>query len=273
MARVIAIANQKGGVGKTTTAINLGAALASEGCKVLMVDMDPQGNATMGCGIYKDDIEDSVYDVLMGDATAEGVCEFAEQADFHVLPANGDLTAAEIHLLELNNREYRLYKAIAKFKHQFDYVLIDCPPSLNMLSLNSLTAADGVLIPMQCEYYALEGLTALMGTVEQIRDSVNPRLELEGLLRTMFDGRNRLAVDVSEELITHFGDKVFNTVIPRNVRLAEAPSYGLPVMYHDLRSTGAQSYIALAKEMIERDAKRFEQPTATQNELTEQTHG
>lgn len=273
MARVIAIANQKGGVGKTTTAINLGAALASEGSKVLMIDMDPQGNATMGCGIYKDDIEDSIYDVLMGDATAEDVCEFAEQADFHVLPANGDLTAAEIHLLELNNREFRLYKAIAKFKHQFDYVLIDCPPSLNMLSLNSLTASDGVLIPMQCEYYALEGLSALMGTVEQIRETVNPRLELEGLLRTMFDGRNRLAVDVSEELMKHFGEKVFNTVIPRNVRLAEAPSYGLPVMYHDIRSTGAQSYIALAKEMIERDKLRFEQPAQTHTELTEQKHG
>lgn len=257
MARVIAIANQKGGVGKTTTAINLGAALAAEEQRVLLVDMDPQGNATMGCGIDKNDLDVSLYDLLLGETDAESICEFAEQADFHVLPSNGDLTAAEVHLLSLDDREYRLYKAIGKLKNRFDYVLIDCPPSLNMLSLNSLTAADSVLIPMQCEYYALEGLTALMGTVEQIRDSVNPRLELEGLVRTMYDGRNRLAVDVSAELESHFGEKVYNTVIPRNVRLAEAPSYGLPVMYHDIRSTGAQAYLALAKEMIDRDAERF----------------
>jgi len=257
MARVIAIANQKGGVGKTTTAINLCAALAAEGKKVLMVDMDPQGNATMGAGIDKQDLETSVYDVLMGDSSAADICEYAEQADIYVLPANGDLTAAEIHMLDLDDREYRLYKALAKIKKEYDYILIDCPPSLNMLSLNSLTAADSVLIPMQCEYYALEGLSALMGTVEQIQQSVNPRLELEGLLRTMFDGRNRLALDVSMELESHFGDSVYKTVIPRNIRLAEAPSYGLPVMYHDIRSSGAQAYLKLAKEVIARDDTKF----------------
>lgn len=256
MARVIAIANQKGGVGKTTTAINICASLGAAKQKVLLIDMDPQGNATMGSGVDKDDLEESVYDILLDDKTISEIAIDAEQAGFDVVPANGELTAAEVHLLEFDDREYRLSNAIKKVRDQYDFIFIDCPPSLNMLSLNSLAAADSVLIPMQCEYYALEGLSALMGTIQQIKDSVNPELEIEGLLRTMFDGRNRLAIDVSVELQEHFGEQVFTTPVPRNVRLAEAPSYGLPVMYHDIKSSGAQAYIALASEMISREKAR-----------------
>lgn len=256
MARVIAIANQKGGVGKTTTAINICASLGAANQRVLLIDMDPQGNATMGAGVDKNDIEESVYDILLDDNLISEMAINAEQAGFDVIPSNGELTAAEIHLLEFEDREYRLSKAIDKIKENYDFIFIDCPPSLNMLSLNSLAAADSVLIPMQCEYYALEGLSALIGTVEKIKETVNPNLEIEGLLRTMFDGRNRLALDVSEELEEHFGKQVFETVIPRNIRLAEAPSYGLPVMYHDINSRGAQAYIALANEMIDREEIR-----------------
>lgn len=256
MARVIAIANQKGGVGKTTTAINICASLGAAKQKVLLIDMDPQGNATMGAGVDKNDLEESIYDILIDGKDISEMVIDAEQAGFDVIPANSELTGAEVHLLNYDDREYRLAKAIAKVKDNYDFIFIDCPPSLNMLSLNSLAAADSVLIPMQCEYYALEGLTALMGTIEQIKESVNPNLEIEGLVRTMFDGRNRLAVDVSDELEAHFGDQVFNTIVPRNVRLAEAPSYGLPVMYHDIRSSGAQAYIALADEIISRELTR-----------------
>jgi len=256
VARVIAIANQKGGVGKTTTAINICASLGAADQNVLLIDMDPQGNATMGAGVDKDDLEESVYDVLIDNANIKEMVINAEQAGFYVIPANGELTAAEIHLLEIENRELQLSKAIDKIKEDYDFIFIDCPPSLNMLSLNSLVAADSVLIPMQCEYYALEGLSALIGTIQQIQESINPKLEIEGLLRTMFDGRNRLAIDVSDELEKHFGDKVFKTPIPRNVRLAEAPSYGLPVMYHDIKSTGAQAYIAVAQELIFNELKR-----------------
>jgi len=259
VARVIAIANQKGGVGKTTTAINICASLGAAKQKVLLIDMDPQGNATMGAGVDKNDLDESVYDILIDEQNISEMVIDAEQAGFDVIPSNSELTAAEIHLLDFDDREYRLGNAIQKIKDNYDFIFIDCPPSLNMLSLNGLAAADSVLIPMQCEYYALEGLTALMDTISQVKEVVNPKLEIEGLLRTMFDVRNRLAIDVSEELEGHFGDLVFETLVPRNVRLAEAPSYGLPVMYHDIRSTGAQAYIALADEMINREQARKQQ--------------
>ncbi len=256
MARVIAIANQKGGVGKTTTAINICASLGAANQRVLLIDMDPQGNATMGAGVDKNDLDESVYDILIDEQNISEMAIDAEQAGFDVIPSNSELTAAEIHLLDFDDREHRLGNAIKKIQDNYDFIFIDCPPSLNMLSLNSLAAADSVLIPMQCEYYALEGLTALMDTISQVKEAVNPELEIEGLLRTMLDVRNRLAIDVSEELEEHFGELVFETSVPRNVRLAEAPSYGLPVMYHDIRSTGAQAYIALADEMINREQAR-----------------
>ena len=255
MATVIAVTNQKGGVGKTTTAINLAASLAATKRRVLLVDMDPQGNATMGSGVDKHELELTVCDVLLGESTATAAIKRAEESGFDVLPANADLTAAEVKLISEIGRETRLRRALAELKGNYDYILVDCPPSLNMLTVNALTAADGVLIPMQCEYYALEGLSALMNTVSQIHDAVNPALEITGILRTMYDPRNNLAMEVSAQLIEHFGDKVYRTVIPRNVRLAEAPSFGLPALLHDKTSRGALSYLALAGEMIRRDDK------------------
>jgi chromosome partitioning protein len=254
MKRVIAIANQKGGVGKTTTAVNLAASLAATKRRVLLLDLDPQGNATMGSGVDKSQLERSSVDVLLGEVELASALLAINPGGFHLLPANQDLTAAEVRLLQMpEGREVKLREALSPVRASYDVILIDCPPALNMLTVNSLVAADSVLIPMQCEYYALEGLSALLGTVEQIREAVNPGLEIEGLLRTMFDPRNNLANEVSAQLITHFGDKVFRTIIPRNIRLAEAPSFGKPVLFHDKESRGALSYLALAGEMIRRE--------------------
>lgn len=255
MSKVIAIANQKGGVGKTTTAVNLAASLAATKRQVLLIDMDPQGNATMGAGIDKNNLVLGSYEVLMGEASVREALVETGRNGFMLLPGNRDLTAADVNLVNAPNREGRLRAALRDIVDEYDYILIDCPPSLNMLTINALVAADTVMIPMQCEYYALEGLSALMETIEQLRRSVNPGLEIDGLLRTMFDSRNNLANDVSAQLIMHFGEKVYRTVIPRNVRLAEAPSYGTPVLLHDSSSRGALSYLALAGEVLRRDEK------------------
>ena len=254
MQRVIAIANQKGGVGKTTTAVNLAASLAATKRRVLLMDLDPQGNATMGSGIDKGSLTYSACEVLLGECELAAALVPVEPSGFTLLPANQDLTAAEVRLLTLPiGREIKLRQALAPKRADFDIILIDCPPALNMLTVNALVAADSVLIPMQCEYYALEGLTALLSTVEQIRVAANPGLIVEGVLRTMFDPRNNLSNEVSNQLITHFGNQVFRTIIPRNIRLAEAPSFGKPALFHDKESRGALAYLALAGEMIRRE--------------------
>jgi chromosome partitioning protein len=253
MARTVAIANQKGGVGKTTTTVNLAASLAGAGARVLMIDLDPQGNATMGCGVDKHALERSATDVLTGDATVVEAVQRAERFGFDVLPANDDLTAADVALLRNasgHGAERVLARALTDVRSRYDFILIDCPPSLNMLTINALAAAGGVIIPMQCEYYALEGLSALINSIERIRQAVNPELRIQGILRTMFDPRNNLANDVSGQLALHFGDRLYNTAIPRNVRLAEAPSFGLPAMYYDAQSRGALAYRALADEVL-----------------------
>ena len=252
MGKIIAIANQKGGVGKTTTCINLAASLAATKRRVLLVDMDPQGNATMGSGINKSQLKLTTCDVLLDGCTIDEAIVHAEEAEFDILPTNGDLTAAEVSLIEFQHRESRLRSALQTVQDKYDYILIDCPPSLNMLTLNALVAAQSVMIPMQCEYYALEGLTALLETINQIQSSVNPELSVEGLLRTMFDPRNNLANDVSGQLLVHFPKKVYNTIIPRNVRLAEAPSHGTPILQYDRSSRGALAYLALAGEILRR---------------------
>lgn len=254
MGRIIAITNQKGGVGKTTTAVNLAASLATCDRRVLLIDIDPQGNATTGSGIDKSQLTNTTCEVLLGEAGAMDTIIQVESGGYAVMPANPDLTAAEVRLMQEIGRELKLRQALETVVGMYDYVLIDCPPSINMLTLNALTAAQGVLIPMQCEYYALEGLSSLLETVRQVRNSVNPGIEIEGLLRTMFDPRNRLANEVSAQLLKHFGDKVYETIIPRNVRLAEAPSFGVSVLIHDKRSSGAKAYMAMAREVIGREA-------------------
>jgi chromosome partitioning protein len=255
LARIIAIANQKGGVGKTTTCVNLAASLAAMQKRVLLVDLDPQGNASMGSGVNKYELERSIYDVLVGSAQVVDAIQPSAEGGFSVLPANGDVTAAEVELIHAEGRERRLRAALGIVQSNYDYILIDCPPSLNLLTLNGLVAADGVMIAMQCEYFALEGLSALLDTVEQVRSSVNVGLEVEGILRTMYDPRNSLTNAVSAQLHEHFGDKVYRTVIPRNVRLAEAPSHGVPAMYYDKYSRGSRAYMALAGEMIRRQER------------------
>ncbi len=256
MARIFAIANQKGGVGKTTTCVNLAASLAATKRRVLLVDLDPQGNATMGSGVDKHAVEKTVCDVLLGETDVASTVTRNEEVGLDVLPSNSDLTAAEVALMDIEHRERKLRDALQGVQQNYDYILIDCPPSLNMLTVNALTAADGVLIPMQCEYYALEGLSALIDTVEKLRATVNPKLQVEGLLRTMFDPRNNLANDVSKQLIAHFGERVYRTMVPRNVRLAEAPSYGMPVLLYDRASRGAVSYLALAGEILRRQEQQ-----------------
>lgn len=249
MARVISITNQKGGVGKTTTSINLAAALVKRGKRLLLIDMDPQGNASVGCGVDMAEVEITIYDLLLLESTAaESIIKTESGVD--VITANGDLAGAQVELLNEIGRELRLKKALASVQEDYDYIFIDCPPALNVLTINALVASDSVLIPMQCEYFALEGLSALISTIRKIRESLNPKLSIEGLLRTLFDGRNTLANEVSKQLQTHFGAKVYETVIPRNVRLAEAPSYGEPAISYDPASKGAKAYMKLADELL-----------------------
>jgi len=252
MTKILAVANQKGGVGKTTTTVNLAASLAAAQQRVLLIDLDPQGNATMGSGVDKRTAARTVYHVLLGLGEIGAIRTRAERGGYDLVPANRDLAGAEVELVELQARETRLKTALERIAGDYDYILIDCPPSLSLLTVNALTAAQRVLIPMQCEYYALEGLSDLVGTIKRVRAHLNPQLEIAGLLRTMYDPRNTLSQQVSQQLEEHFGDKVYRTLVPRNVRLAEAPSYGVPAVLWDAASKGAQAYLALADEILAR---------------------
>ncbi|OFS83194.1 chromosome partitioning protein [Oligella sp. HMSC05A10] len=254
--KIYCVANQKGGVGKTTTAINLAAGLASNKKKVLLIDLDPQGNATMGSGVDKNDLESNVYHVLIAQAGINDAIVSSETGAYDVLASNRELSGADIDLMELEDREYRLKNAIAELTKQYDFILIDCPPTLSLLTINALAAADGVIIPMQCEYFALEGLSDLVNTVKRVHQNINPNLEITGLLRVMYDARMTLQQQVSEQLEEYFGDKVFKTLIPRNVRLAEAPSYGMPGIQYDKSSRGAKAYMQFAKELLKITKKK-----------------
>ena len=250
--KVFAVANQKGGVGKTSVAVNLSATLAHYGQRVLLIDLDPQGNATTGSGVDKNGVEKTVYGVLLGEYKVSEA-RVRTESGFDVLPANRELAGAEIELINIERREFRLKEALALIKNDYNFAVIDCPPALNMLTVNALTAANAVIIPMQCEYYALEGLSDLVGTLRKVKANLNPAIEIEALVRTMYDPRSSLTTQVSDEIKNHFGDKVFDTVIPRNIRIAEAPSYGKPVILHDPSSKGALAHFAFAKELLARE--------------------
>ncbi|WP_417225814.1 ParA family protein [Amphritea sp.] len=266
MTKILTITNQKGGVGKTTTCVNLAASLAVTKKRVLMIDMDPQGNATMGSGVDKHNLKNSVYEVLIGEATMEESIIKGAPAGYDLVGANGDLTAAEVELLQLPRREFRMKMALEKVKANYDFILIDNPPSLNLLTVNALAASSGVIIPMQCEYYALEGISSLVGTINKINKRLNPSLKIEGILRTMFDPRMSLTKDVSDHLVEYFGDQVYRTVIPRNVRLAEAPSHGLPALMYDKNSRGSIAYLALAGELIRKSNQNDKKQADTQEQ-------
>ncbi len=266
MAKILTITNQKGGVGKTTTCVNLAASLAATKKRVLMVDMDPQGNATMGSGVDKHHLKNSVYELLTGEVEIQDAIIEQSPAGYDLVGANGDLTAAEVELLQMPRREFRMKMALEKIRDNYDFILIDNPPSLNLLTVNALAASSGVIIPMQCEYYALEGISSLIGTIKKINSRLNPALKIEGILRTMFDPRMSLTKDVSNHLVEYFGDQVYRTVIPRNVRLAEAPSHGLPAILYDKSSRGAVAYLALAGELIRKTTQEKKLAQAAQQE-------